>query len=189
MTIRLITPALWAGTLVPPAAGLPVIDAAAGPVTIRGPISIDHPVTGGTIQVYERTAAFAEGQRRQLMTVTQGGAGLGRVSDQHPGTPEQRYTGDVVFPLGVWQQGEIREFEATEQNVFGPALRRIALEILDIDFVHEGAAHSLHYRLTIRDEAERVLTCEESVYSPGRGLVAFDASGNWRGCAACPCAG
>jgi len=53
-------------------------------------------------------------------------------------------------------------------------------------------AHSLSYRLTIRDEAGRVLDCEVSVYSPGRGLVAFEASSYWRasnGCTTCPCLG
>ncbi|MFQ5565579.1 MAG: hypothetical protein ACE5EU_04375, partial [Paracoccaceae bacterium] len=126
------------------------------------------------------------------LTVTQGRAGLGRVLDQRPGLPEQRFTGDVVFPLGVWAEGEVREFEATEFTLFGPAQRLITLEILQLDHVHEEVAHSLSYRLSIRDAAGRVLECEVSVYSPGRGLVAFEASSYWRGsggCAACPCPG
>ena len=89
--------------------------------------------------------------------------------------------GDVVFPLGVWAEGEVRQFEATEFTLFGPARRLITLEILDLDHVYEGVAHSLSYRLTIRDEPGRVLNCEISVYSPGRGLVAFEASNYWQG--------
>lgn len=187
VTSRLITPALWAGADSPGPSGLPAIDAAAGPVTIRGPVTIGHPVSGIPVQAYERTAVIEGGIKRQFLTVTQNGAGLGRVSDIRPGMPERRFTDDVVFPLGLWRQGETRTFEATEITLFGPALRLITLEILDLDLVHDGVPHSLSYRLAIRDEARRVLACERSVYSPGRGLVAFEASSLWQGCTTCPC--
>lgn len=191
---RLVTPELWAGAATAGDGGLPKVDVRSGDgrVTIRGPIEVRHPVEGRPIRSYERIALLAEGRKRQLLTITQDRAGLGRVLDQRPGLPERRFTGDVVFPLGVWAQGEVREFEATEFTLFGPAQRLITLEILQLDHVYEGVAHSLSYRLSIRDEAGRVLDCEVSVYSPGRGLVAFEASSYWRaggGCTACPCPG
>jgi hypothetical protein len=191
---RLVTPELWAGAASTGQGALPKVDARFddGRVTIRGPLEARHPVDGHPIQAYERIALLAQGRKRQLLTITQDGAGLGRVLDQRPGLPERRFTGDVVFPLGVWAEGEVREFEATEFTLFGPALRLISLEILQLDHVHAGVAHSLNYRLTIRDEAGRVLDCEVSVYSPGRGLVAFESSSYWRagsGCTACPCPG
>jgi len=189
---RLVTPELWAGAATAGDGALPKVEARSGDgqVTIRGPVETRHPVDGRPIRSYERIALLAEGRKRQLLTVKQGGTGLGRVLDQRPGLPERRFTGDVVFPLGVWAQGEVREFEAIEFTLFGPARRLITLEILDLDHVYEGVAHSLSYRLSIRDEAGRVLDCEVSVYSPGRGLVAFEASSYWRagrGCTACPC--
>ncbi|MHA1529176.1 MAG: hypothetical protein ACTSVG_09150 [Alphaproteobacteria bacterium] len=184
---RLVTPELWAGAL--PKVGVRSGD---GRVTIRGPVEARHPVDGRPIQAYERIALLAQGRKRQLLAVTQDRAGLGRVLDQRPGLPERRFTGDVVFPLGIWAQGEVREFEATEFTLFGPAPRLITLEILQLDHVHAGVAHSLSYRLSIRDAAGRVLDCEVSTYSPGRGLAAFEASSYWSsggGCTACPCPG
>ncbi len=191
---RLVTPELWAGAAGSGDGALPEVDVRSGDgqVTIRGPAEIRHPVDGHRIGSYERIALLDEGRKRQLLTVTQNRAGLGRVLDQRPGLPERRFTGDVVFPLGVWAEGEVRAFEATEFTLFGPAQRLITLEILQLDHVHEGVAHSLSYRLSIRDAAGRVLDCEVSVYSPGRGLVAFEASIYWRGgggCTACPCPG
>ena len=183
---RFITPELWAGSAISEPGGWP---AASSQLMIRGPFTVDHPVDGRPIRAYERVALVEGGRKRQLLTVTQNGAGLGRVLDERTGLPERRFADDVVFPNGVWKQGEVREFEATEVTLLGPALRQITLEILEIDHVHDGVAHSLRFRLTIRDEAHRVLGCETSVYSPGLGLVAFAASGNWQGCAACPCAG
>ena len=191
---RLVTPELWAGAGTAGEGALPKVDVRSGDgrVTIRGPVETRHPVDGRPIRSYERIAVLAEGRKRQLLTVTQGRTGLGRVLDQRTGLPERRFTGDVIFPLGVWTQGEVRAFEATEFTLFGPAQRLITLEILDIDHVYEGVAHSFSYRLSICDEVGRVLDCEVSVYSPGRGLVAFEASSYWRGsggCTTCPCPG
>ena len=176
LTGRLITLELWAG------AGSTGEDARSGDgrVTIRGPVETRHPVDGRAIRSYERIAFLAEGRKRQLLTITQNRTALGRVLDQRPGLPERRFTGDAVFPLGVWAEGEVRKFEATEFTLFGPARRLITMEILRIDHVYNGVAHSLSYRLTIRDEAGRALACEVSVYSPGLGLVAFEASGYWQ---------
>ena len=183
---RFITPELWSGTAIAGQGGVPATD---GRPAIRGPFETRHPVDGRPIQAYERIAIHEGSRKRQLLTVTQQGAALGRVLDDRSGLPERRFASDVVFPLGIWRQGEAREFEAVEFTLLGPALRLITLDVQDIDHVHDGVAHSLRYRLTIRDEARRVLGCEVSVYSPGLGLAAFEASSYWQGCANCPCAG
>lgn len=183
-TSRVITPALWAGAAADdPSGSLPVIDRRNpdGRLMILGPTAIADPATGLRVEVYERLVTTDGVRRRQLLTVTQGGAALGRILEEQTGTPARRFSGDVVFPIGRWRQGEARSFDATENTLLGPAARRITLEILEIDHVHEGIARSLRYRLTIRDLAGRVLACETSVYSPGRSLVAFEAGGIWRG--------
>jgi len=189
---RMLTPGLWAGAATAGQGPLPAVDfrSGDGQLTIRGLIDVRHPVGDHPIKAYERTVHLQQGRKRQLLTITQDGAALGRVQEQSSGLPDRGFTGDIVFPLGIWSQGEAREFEATEYTLFGPALRLIALEILEIDHVYDGVAHSLSYRLSTRDEAGRVLDCEVSVYSPGRGLVAFEASSLWisgTGCTACPC--
>lgn len=166
---RVITPELWLG----PA------------VRVTGPAPAVHPVDGRSIQAWTRISHGEGGDRRQVLAVTQEGAALGRVADQRPGVAELRFTGDVVFPLGLWRVGERRDFTASEVTLLGSAERRIKLEILDLDFVHQGASNALRYRLEVRDAAGRVLACETSVYAPGKGLVAFQASTLWSGGAAC----
>ncbi len=167
---RVITIDLWAG------------DGAAG-----GPVNVADPAGGMPVAVYERITEG--GARQQLLAVTQGGAALGRILDRQSGQPERRFEGDVVFPLGLWHQGERRRFSATEITLFGPAERRITLEILDISATHRGISGSLRYRLTVEDAAGRMLSCEHAVYSPGRGQVAYQARSRFDGCDVCPCPG
>jgi hypothetical protein len=174
-----ITPELWAGPASKPDGGAAFL----GPYTSR------HPVNDRTIQTYEINSLADGIRRRQLFAITRDGAALGRVLDKMSGVPERRFERDVVFPLGQWEQGERREFEAVEHTLFGPALRRITLEILQIDYIHDGIANSLRYRLTVRDEANRVLNCEVAVFSPGHGQVVSEVNGIWQGCHACPCPG
>jgi hypothetical protein len=192
MASRVITPELWAGKVISTTGNLPSVDARAdgGRLSIRGPLSVRNPVDGTAVAAYERVAVQADGTRRELITVTQDGAGLGRVLDASAGLPDRRFAGDVVFPLGLWHQGEKRSFEATEFGLLGPMARNVELEIVDIDFVFGDVPHSLSYRLTVRDEAGRVLSCAESVYSPGRGLVDYQGRSYWppaEACPACPC--
>jgi len=113
---RMVTPELWAGVATAGGGALPKIDVRSGNgrVTIRGPVEARHPGDGRPIRSYEWIAVLGESRKRQLLTVTQGRTGLGRVLDQRPGLPERRFNGDVVFPLGVWAEGEVRQFEATE---------------------------------------------------------------------------
>jgi len=186
LTDRVITPALWAGGPSDATGPMPAIDVR--PATggaVRGPIAMRHPVDGEKVRAYE----LRDGALSQLLTVTQGGAALGRVVEQRDGRPELRFSEDVVFPLGHWRQGEVRRFEAVEHTLFGPAAREITVEIIDLSHVHEGVPGSLSYRLSVRDAAGRLLSCEFSVYSPGRGRVLFDQSSLWDGgsCPDCPC--
>ena len=183
---RVITLGLWAGlgAGAAPAGALPVIEVVGrSGATLRGPLPTTDPVGGGTILAYERIAETKQGRRRQILHVTQDGAGLGRVldaaEDGADAMPDRIFSGDVVFPLGRWNAGETRQFMAVEHTLFGPAQRYLHIEILELDFVHDGIDHSLAYRLTVRDEAERVLSCEYAVYSPGVGLAASKTGSQW----------
>lgn len=162
---REITLALWAGR--------------AG--ALDGPVRAIHPVTGAQIDTYRRR----RGGNEQVLAVTQDGAALGRITERRPGMPELHFTGDAVFPLGLWREGERRAFVAREFTLLGPAERRITLEILDLSFDHDGAPGSLRFRVLTRDAADRPISCATSVYSPGQGLVASEVSTLWRGGAVC----
>ena len=79
-----------------------------GKLKVRGPINWKNEKTGKTIQVYERK----RGSKIQYFTITNNGQCLGRVWDSR-----KRSKGVVIaidrgckFPLGVWKEGETREF-------------------------------------------------------------------------------
>lgn len=163
------------------------IDLWAGDRTDGSPRRVPDPAGGVPVDAYERLTDG--GVRQQLFAVTQDGQALGRILDRQAGQPERRFAGDVVFPLGLWRQGEARRFSATEITLFGPAERRITLEILDISATHREVPGALRYRLTVEDAAGRMLSCEHAVYSPGRGQVAYEVRSRFDGCDACPCPG
>ena len=79
---------------------------------IVGPENWKNPQTGKTIKVYKRTRKGQSGLKTQLFTVTNDGQCIGRVWDSR-----KRKLGVVIaidrgckFPLGVWKEGETREF-------------------------------------------------------------------------------
>ena len=79
-----------------------------GKLKVSGPINWKNKKTGKTIQVYERK----RGSKIQYFTITNKGQCLGRVWDSR-----KRKLGVVIaidrgckFPLGVWKEGETREF-------------------------------------------------------------------------------
>ena len=79
-----------------------------GKLKVTGPINWKNKKTGKTIQVYERK----RGSKIQYFTITNNGQCLGRVWDSR-----KRSNGVVIaidrgckFPLGVWKEGETREF-------------------------------------------------------------------------------
>jgi hypothetical protein len=189
---RVITVALWAGAD-EQASGVDLAAPVAierGPVTISGPVHMPDPVSGKVVLAYERVAMTPQGPRRQVLSQTHDGAGLGRVLDERVGLPARQFSGDLIFPLGKWVEGERRSFAATEHTPLGPTRRRITIMISNIDFSYRDVPHSMAYILAINDAAGRVLACERYVYSPGVGLAAFETAGNGldgKGCSACPC--
>jgi hypothetical protein len=131
---------------------------------ITGPMAWTRPVTGETMQVYERNNRG----KKQLFALSSRRDGLGRVFDS-------RYDRDCVdevkFPLGLWKEGETREFQVSCNN--GKMRRKIVLTIEKLDFVHEGVPHSLQFHWVV-DGGKGRGTDMHYIYSPGRGLATLD---------------
>ncbi len=174
---RILTISLWAGALDQASPDeWPTVSTVTGKNRnriIRGPQDWLNPRTGENLQVYERVKEGKSRTKRQLLTVTNGGQGLGRVLDQRTNSPDRYFENDLIFPLGVWRAGEERRFQSVEHTVAGPAKRMIILKIRRLDFRYKGAEHSLRYDWTSHDAAGRVLFSERYVYTPGRSLVRF----------------
>lgn len=131
----------------------------------RGEKAIRGPLTRGGIEVYERQN---EG-KLQRFALRADRTGLGRVYDSRARDLGCRE--EVKFPLGLWKQGEVREYELT--CVRGNEFLKVTIE--EIDFVHNGVPHSLRFHWLFRGGRGRG-TDMHYVYSPLRGLV--DVQGN-----------
>ena len=90
---------------------------------IRGPIAWIRPGTGETIMVYERTNR----DKTQRFALRRDGQGLGRVDDSRY---DRNCIDAIKFPLGIWKQGETRNFTFT----CGRRTRQVSLTIQEIDF-------------------------------------------------------
>lgn len=126
---------------------------------IRGPIAWTRPGTNEKLMVYERTNR----SKTQLFALRSDGQGLGRVYDSRY---DRNCIDAIKFPLGVWKQGETREFTFP----CGRKTRQVTLTILAIDFNHDGVAHSLKFRW-VADGGTKRGTDNNYTYSPGHGMV------------------
>ena len=130
----------------------------------RGDKSIKGPTTWHGIQVYERLNR----DKLQLFAIRDDRTGLGRVFDSRYDTCR----GEVKFPLGRWQQGEVREYRLDCPR---GKPRPLKVTIEEIDFVYDGVPHSLRFHWLYMEGRGRG-TDMRYVYSPLRGLV--DVQGN-----------
>jgi hypothetical protein len=137
-----------------------------GEKEIIGPFEWTRPRTGEKLLVYERT----DRDKRQLFTITNDGAGLGRVYDSRY---DRDCVNEVKFPLGYWKQGETRVYEVKCNGLRKP--RRLKVTIRELDFVFRGVPHSLRFHWLIDDGRGRG-TDMIYTYTPGRGLVDIDGN-------------
>ena len=132
----------------------------------RGDKTIKGPTTWNGIEVYERVYRDSKLQR---FAIRDDRTGLGRVFDSR--YPQLQCRGEVKFPLGLWKQGEVREYQLDCAR--GKRPLRVTIE--EIDFVYGGVPHSLRFHWLFMEGRGRG-TDMHYVYSPLRGLV--DVRGN-----------
>ncbi|MSP89117.1 MAG: hypothetical protein EXQ92_09945 [Alphaproteobacteria bacterium] len=92
------------------------------------------------------------GKIDQVFRINERGDGLGRVADIRPDCSRTSMNECFKFPLGLWQQGEVRR------------CRDSRITILEIDFEYHCVPHALKFDWN----GEGVY-----VFSPDRGLVAI----------------
>jgi hypothetical protein len=126
----------------------------------RGEKSIKGPLDWNGMQVYER---LNQG-KLQRFAMREDRSGLGRVFDSR--YPNASCRGEIKFPLGVWKQGEVREYRVDCPREARP----LKVTIEEIDFVHDGVPHSLRFHWLYMEGRGRG-TDMRYVYSPLRGLV------------------
>jgi hypothetical protein len=132
----------------------------------RGDKTIKGPTTWNGIEVYERVYGDRKLQR---FAIREDRTGLGRVFDSR--YPRLQCRGEVKFPLGLWKQREVREYQLDCTR----GKRPLKVTIEEIDFVYNGVPHSLRFHWLFMEGRGRG-TDMRYVYSPLRGLV--DVRGN-----------
>jgi hypothetical protein len=131
---------------------------------ITGPVAWSRPGTGEQLQVYERNNRG----KKQLFALSSRRDGLGRVYDSRY---DRNCVDEVKFPLGLWKEGEEREFQVSCSD--GKMRRKIVLTIEKLDFEYEGVPHSLQFHWVV-DGGKGRGTDMHYIYSPGRGLATLD---------------
>jgi hypothetical protein len=140
------------------------------PSTWRGPVEWRHPQTGALLMVYDRSRHGVV----QKFAVRTDGTAIGRVTDNRfeIGSCDQ----EGKYPLGVWRQGEARQFDyrcwRVNSNDALAADMITTITIEKIDFSYGAAAHSLQIHWILKQKKDgRELDNRIYVFSPGRGMV------------------
>ncbi len=158
--VELFVGAEWDGTQTIRLAPAKLEFGSKGQKSLSGPMEWLPPGASAPIQVYERINR----DKRQLFALREDGTGLGRVLDSR--YPRDFCVGDVKFPLGLWKQGEVRNYMVSCRK----EMLRLRVTIENIDFEHAGVPHSLRFHW-LHNEGRGRATDMRYTYSPGLGLV------------------
>jgi len=132
-------------------------------VKISGPEDYTRPNTGERLKVYRRVNK----KKVQLYSVTSRKDGLGRVFDNRY---NRNCVDEVKFPLGIWRQGESRNYRIECET----RSRTIRMTIEEIDFSYGGVEHSLKFRWVV-DGGYGKNQDNSYIFSPNRGIVRFQS--------------
>lgn len=141
---------------------------------ITGPVAWRHPATGQNLKVYERLNKTTKGDKRQLFTLNPTKTGLAKVFDHRPGQKD-RYQSDnaVLFPLGLWKKGELRNYRF-EEFVNGKKVQRTAtIRMRRLSFTYKGVKHAMKYDWILKDAKGKILFHERYIYGPQKGLMYY----------------
>ena len=142
--------------------------------TISGPQPWTHPITGKTLQVYERINNTTKGMKRQLFALSDDGRGLAKVYDERPNKPTRLFsTQAVMFPVGKWKRGEKQTFRFDEY-VDGRAVQREAtIHIRRLAFTYKKIPYAVKYDYLVHDEKGAIVFHERFIYGPGMSLMYY----------------
>ena len=142
--------------------------------SITGPKAWTHPISGETLQVYERVNKTTKGIKRQLFTISKDGRGLAKVYDERPNAPTRIFsTQAVIFPVGRWQRGEKKIFQFKEY-VGGKTIgRKATIHIRRLSFTYKDVSFAVKYDYLMHDEKGRLVFHERFIYGPGKSLMYY----------------
>jgi hypothetical protein len=139
---------------------------------IKGPVEWKHPVIGEAFLVYERINPGRDGIKSQLFTVNGEKSGLGRLYDARPGLGTRMFSGGLKFPIGIWKEGETRNFVYKVYKDSKESMRAEHITIKRLDFTFQGVPHCLefYWAATVR-EGKKIEDHHTYIYCPGKSMV------------------
>ncbi|RJQ48528.1 MAG: hypothetical protein C4530_24600 [Desulfobacteraceae bacterium] len=140
---------------------------------ITGPIDWTHPVTGEKMVVYRRVNKQKDGLKTQLFTVNSEGTALVKVFDERPSREIRTFSGQPLFPIGQWSQGEARAFDFYEYIDGRPVAKNARITIKNLNFSYKGIPYSLEYDWEMTMGNGELEFRENFIYSPEKGLVRY----------------
>jgi hypothetical protein len=140
------------------------------PSTWSGPSEWQHPDTGAKMMVYDR------GRRGvgQKFAVRTDNTAIGRVADSRYGISSCDQ--EAKYPLGLWTQGETRQFQyrcwygSGEKKRERPMTSIITIERIDFEF--PGSPHALQVRWILKQADDpREIDNRVYIFAPYKGAV------------------
>lgn len=126
-------------------------------VSLSGPVSWTG--EGGRVyEVYERKVPKAH----ERFALTPDKTAIGRVYDERFGNA----TNEGKFPVGLWEQGQTRNYMATYHSARGNLPLTTTVTVEKLSCTYEGISGAMQYRW----KTSRGLDYSY-IYAPGRGLV------------------
>jgi hypothetical protein len=141
---------------------------------IKGPTEWKHPVTGQTYLVYERLnpGRRAGDAKWQLFAINQEQNGLGRVYDSRPDLGTRTFSGGLKFPLGLWREGETRNFAYKRYENARQSDRAESITIKQINFAFQNMPHCLEfYWAETERDGRKIIDHHTYIYCPGKSMV------------------
>ena len=172
--IQMWTGADWSGEKTLAMEPAETVFGSRGHKIIRGPISWTHPVTGQTLQVYERINNTRKGVKRQLFTISDDRRGLSKVYDERPNSPPRLFsTQAIMFPIGKWERGEKSTFSFVEYVKGKPVKREATIHIRRLSFTYKNVSYAIKYDYLVHDQEDAVVFHERFIYGPGKSLMYY----------------
>jgi hypothetical protein len=137
-----------------------------------GKRELQHPVTGATLLVYERTNQERDGVKSQLFAMNEEKTGLGRVYDSRTEFGVRTFSGGIKFPLGYWKQGETKQ--VVENRYEGSRIdsRIESITVKQLDFTYQGSPHCLEFEWVYKESRRaKIIDHQTYTYCPNKGMV------------------
>lgn len=82
------------------------------------------------------------------------------------------FSGGLKFPIGIWKEGETREFVYKHYEDSKESMRAEHITIKRLDFTFQGVPHCLEFYWAVTDGGGKKIEDHHTyIYCPGKSMV------------------